>query len=225
MENKYGIEEIQSLDFRTGVRSFCVYKHTLKADGRVYIGQTNSIKNRWKPSAYKNCIYFYNCILKYGWENFEHEIILDNLTIEEANKEEERLIKEYDSTNKEKGFNLKSGGLNNLHSEETKKKMSKTRKGVQKTNEHKKAISEGLKKYFTNSEGEKECPKEIRQRLLEYNKKRSKKVQCIETEIIYESLSEAEKETGILGETISRNCRGKQKSASGYHWRFIENEE
>ena len=45
-----------------------------------------------------------------------------------------------------------------------------------------------------------------------------------ETGIIYESLADAERKTGILGETISRNCRGKQKSASGYHWRFINGE-
>lgn len=26
--------------------NWCIYKHTLKEDGRVYIGQTNSIQNR-----------------------------------------------------------------------------------------------------------------------------------------------------------------------------------
>lgn len=34
-------------------------------------------------------------------------------------------------------------------------------------------------------------------------------------------LSDAERKTGILGETINRCCRGKQKTASGFYWRFI----
>ena len=71
------MKEIMKMD-----NNWCIYKHTLKEDGRVYIGQTNSIQNRWKPSAYKTCTYFYNAIQKYGWDNFEHEILLSNLTLE-----------------------------------------------------------------------------------------------------------------------------------------------
>ena len=190
-----------------------VYAHTLKSDGRKYIGQTNDIHARWKPSAYKTCVKFYNAIQEYGWENFTHEILYDNLTLEEANQLEEQLIAQYDTINN--GFNLDSGGLNQLHSQETKQKMSDTRKGVPKSEEHKKAISEALKKY-------QRTPEHNRNNQLAQHRK---EVQCIETGIIYESLADAERKTGILGETISRNCRGKQKSASGYHWRFINAED
>ena len=194
------------------METWVIYVHTLTLDGRKYIGQTNDIHSRWKPSAYKTCTKFYNAIQEYGWNNFTHEIIYDNLTLEEANELEEKLIAEYDTINN--GFNLDSGGLNHLHSQETKDKMSKTRKGVPKSEEHKKAISEALKRY---------------ERTQEHNRNNQlaqhrKEVQCIETGIIYESLADAERKTGILGETISRNCRGKQKSASGYHWRFINGE-
>lgn len=41
-------------------------------------------------------------------------------------------------------FNLNSGGENKLHSEETKLKMSQTRKGVPHSIEHNKAISKAL---------------------------------------------------------------------------------
>lgn len=191
------------------METWVIYIHTLTLDGRKYIGQTNDIHNRWKPSAYKTCTKFYNAIQEYGWNNFTHEIIYDNLTLEEANELEEKLIAEYDTINN--GFNLEFGGTNHLHSQETKDKMSKTRKGVPKTEEHKKAISEALKKY-------KRTPEHNRNNQLAQHRK---EVQCIETGIIYESLADAERKTGILGETISRNCRGKQKSASGYHWRFI----
>ena len=96
------------------METWVVYVHTLILDGRKYIGQTNDIKVRWKPSAYKNSIKFYNAIQQYGWNNFTHEVLYDNLTLEEANELEEKLIAEYDTINN--GFNLDSGGLNHLHS-------------------------------------------------------------------------------------------------------------
>lgn len=211
MDNvKYGIDEIQSLSFKEGVRSWCVYKHTLIETGQVYIGQTNNIKNRWKPSAYKNCIKFYNAIQKYGWDNFTHEIIADNLTLEEANILETKFINEYDSINN--GFNLNTGGDNKIASEETRQKMSETRKGVPKSEEHKKAISNSLKGYKQTEEHK-------------FNNQKSqhrKSVECIETGVKYPSLAEAERQTGILGETISRQIRGKQKTTQGLHWRFID---
>ena len=205
----YGINDIQSLSFKDGVRSWCVYKHTLKETGQVYIGQTNNIKNRWKPSAYKNCIKFYNAIQKYGWDNFEHEILANELTLEEANELETKFIIEYNSINN--GFNLNTGGDNKLASQETKEKMSKIRKGIPKSEQHKQAISEALTGYKQTEEHKK------------HNRKAQhrKSVECIETGEKYDSLAEAEKQTGILGETISRQIRGIQKTTQGLHWRFI----
>lgn len=194
-------------------KKWCVYKHTLKNDGRMYIGQTCNIKDRWKPSAYKTCTKFYNAILYYGWNNFTHEIIADNLTLEEANKLEEQLIKQFDTINT--GFNLNSGGENKLHNNQTKQKMSNARTGIKKSESHKKSISNALK-------GQKKSQEHIQHNKASQHKK---PVLCIETNIIYESLSEAERKTGILNESISRNCRGKQKTAGGYHWRFINNNE
>ena len=189
-------------------KSWCVYKHTL-SDGRCYIGQTCNIATRFKPSAYKNCVKFYSAIQKYGWENFNHEILADNLTLKEANHLEEEYIKKYNSI--EKGFNLNSGGENKLHSQETKNKMSQTRKGISHSQEHNEAISNALM-------GKKKTPEHIRNNQLAQHRE---PVECIETGEKYESLSDAERKTGILGETISRCCRGKQKTASGFNWRFI----
>ena len=90
--------------------------------------------------------------------------------------------------------------------------MSETRKGVPHTKEHNLAISKALT-------GKKKSAEAIRNNQLAQHRK---PVQCVETEICYESLADAERKTGILAETISRCCRGKQKTASGYHWRFID---
>ena len=188
---------------------WCIYKHTSKTSGKVYIGQTNNINVRWKPGAYRNCAKFYAAIQKYGWDDFEHEILEDNLTLEEANQRETYYIQLYDSINN--GYNLNTGGDNHLASEETRNKMSQTRKGVPHSPEHNLAISKALTGYKQTEEHK------LHNRLAQHRRP----VECIETGIIYESLSEAQRQTGILGETISRQIRGKQKSTQGLHWRFI----
>ena len=78
---------------------WCIYKHTSKTTGKIYIGQTNNIRDRWKPSAYKTCPKFYTAIQTYGWEDFEHVVLEDNLTLEEANERETYYIQLYDSIN------------------------------------------------------------------------------------------------------------------------------
>ena len=54
-----------------------------------------------------------------------------------------------------------------------------------------------------------------------------KKVRCIETGIIYISTREAMRETGVLQQSISKNCRGITQSAgkmidgTKLHWEYI----
>lgn len=205
----YDINDIKSLSFKEGMREWCIYKHTLIGTDLCYIGQTNDIKTRWKPSAYKTCTKFYNAINKYGWNNFKHEILKDNLTIDEANEWEEYYIKAYNS--QIDGFNLDSGGLNYLHSEETKLKMSKTRKGIPHSKKHAQAISNALKGYKQTKEHK------INNRLAQHRKP----VECIDTGIIYDSIAEASRQTGYDHSSISRVARGMVKNSICGHWRFV----
>ena len=48
-----------------------------------------------------------------------------------------------------------------------------------------------------------------------------KKVCCIETSIIYSSIKEASKQTGVCQSGISQCCNSKQKTAGGFHWEFV----
>ena len=60
---------------------YTVYKHTAP-NGKVYIGITShSIEGRWRKdgSGYKLNNHFWNAIQKYGWNNFKHEILFENL--------------------------------------------------------------------------------------------------------------------------------------------------
>lgn len=50
-----------------------------------------------------------------------------------------------------------------------------------------------------------------------------KHVLNIDTGQIFDSLSEAAKSCGLLqGDTISLCCQGKQKTAGGYHWKYVD---
>ena len=106
--------------------------HVNKTNGKLYIGQTKkNINQRWlKGEGYKPCTHFYRAIQKYGWDNFEHIVLFENLEKEIANIVEEELIKKYHTTDKNFGYNLRSGGENYLHSEESKKRMSEVKIGM-----------------------------------------------------------------------------------------------
>lgn len=49
---------------------------------------------------------------------------------------------------------------------------------------------------------------------------KTKSVKCIETQKIYESAKQAERETGICHSHISKCCSGKSKTAGGVRWEY-----
>lgn len=55
-----------------------------------------------------------------------------------------------------------------------------------------------------------------------YLKKKQKKVKCIETNITYNSIAEAQTLTNINSASICNVCKGKQHTAGGYHWKYVE---
>ena len=91
--------------------NYTVYMHKNKINDKVYIGITSQkINLRWrKGKGYKDCK-FRNAIDKYGWDNFEHIILCQNLTKDEACNKEIELIKKYNSTNRKYGYNISTGG-------------------------------------------------------------------------------------------------------------------
>lgn len=91
------------------MKTYCIYKHTLP-NQKVYIGKTCDVKRRWRACNYVGNWFFYSAIQEYGWENITHEILEDNLTLEEANEKEKYYIALYQSTNSQYGYNLRAGG-------------------------------------------------------------------------------------------------------------------
>lgn len=95
------------------IKDYKVYLHINKINNKKYIGITKQeLKKRWgiNGSGYAGSTYFYYSILKYGWDSFEHILLLNNLTESEAVAKEKELIKEYRSNDKKYGYNTSSGG-------------------------------------------------------------------------------------------------------------------
>lgn len=110
---------------------FCgIYKIENLVNGKVYIGQSKHVKQRW--SEHKKALrkgYHRNQFLqrawdKYGEENFSHEI-LELCEIDELNDLEIKYIQQYNSFSSDCGYNLTSGGDSKKEvSDSTKKKLS-----------------------------------------------------------------------------------------------------
>mgnify|MGYP002513570873 CR=1 FL=1 len=68
-------------------RKYCVYVHTNVINGKKYVGMTSQTpERRWGTNGrgYKQNLYFSSEIQEYGWDNFKHEIVADNMTFDEA---------------------------------------------------------------------------------------------------------------------------------------------
>ena len=111
---------------------------------------------------------------KYGIENFDFyiEIVVDNQ--EAMDKCEIDLIETYDTTNREKGYNRKEGGAYGKHSEESKKKMSKSAMGKVISKETRRKLSEANKGQIPWIKGRKHS-EETRRKISIANKGKKKK--------------------------------------------------
>lgn len=95
------------------IKQYYVYMHINKINNKKYIGITSrnpNVRFGKNGKGYYNSIVFYNAIQKYGWDNFEHIILFNNLTKKEAEQKEIDLIKEYNTTNRKLGYNMSKGG-------------------------------------------------------------------------------------------------------------------
>ena len=92
-------------------RNNVVYKHT-SPSGKVYIGITClNPSRRWNSGkGYKMQAAIGRAIKKYGWENFSHEILAENLTRAEASQKEQENIRLFQSDDPRYGYNCTSGG-------------------------------------------------------------------------------------------------------------------
>ena len=196
--------------------SWKVYVHQNKINGKMYIGITSvSLNKRFERNGtgYRNHnIKFWRAIQKYGWGNFEHILIASNLTEKEANNMEALLINKLDTIHN--GYNCREGGKAGKLSDETKQIIKEKRakqvinydavmraaeknKGIKRTEEFKKAVKEAKRPFM-------------------------KKVLCIETEEMFESITAASKSLNMTKSFVSQVCNRVVSSAHGYHLCFVD---
>lgn len=230
---------------------YTIYEH-IAPNGKRYIGQTcQSLSRRWRNgNGYVRNTYFYRAILKYGWDNFQHNTICKCATLEEANRIESDLIAQYRTNSPEYGYNI-SGGADGSGrvAERTRKLMSQARKGKfagsanpnygrKHTDAERAKMSEIQREYFRTHRSPRlgiTVSEETRRKqsisrrnsikaqesIQRLNQSKAKKVRCIETNVIYPSTHEVERQTGFRQGNIAAACRGKYEKSYGFHWEYV----
>jgi len=118
---------------------YSIYKLTNKINNKIYVGFTKSKPEyRWnqhKKDARNNSGYqIHEAIRKYGWDNFDCEVIYQSTNINHClNEMEPYFIEFYDTY--ANGYNATKGGGGKVSeaSQETKQKMSKAKIGTKRS--------------------------------------------------------------------------------------------
>lgn len=218
---------------------YTVYQHKNKINGKIYIDITMQVpEHRWRHGeGYKSSPHFYAAIQKYGWDNFEHNILFQGLTKEEACLKEQQLIKKYNSMDRQYGYNSTSGGDIFTMNEETKQKISKAlmgnknnlgypcppekrkkiseaQKGRKLTEEYKLKLSEAAKKRHTP------CSEQAKEAIRKASHK--KPVYCVELNTVFESVQKCARQIGAEATSVSKVCKGKGHTVKGYHLKYYD---
>lgn len=128
-----------------------VYCHINKLSGKVYVGQTWHQEWRWMPSAYRACVYFANAIQKYGWNNFDHLILRNDLKTQIEMDNLERIYQIlFQARNTKCGYNIREGGSHGKLSNETRRKISEAHRGLPAHNKGKSISEETRQKLIGN---------------------------------------------------------------------------
>ena len=195
--------------------------HRNKINGKIYIGQTcQNPQKRWDNGrGYETSTRFFNAILKYGWDNFEHS----EETKQKIGKANSQSLKgKTHSTEWSQIMSEKFSGQGNPfygkhHTEETKQKISQNRKG--------KLIGQNHPFYG------KHHTKDSLQKISEHRQgKGGKRILCLNTNEVFECMMDAARWCGLkTSASIGQCCMGHIKTA-GIHpitkerlkWKYLD---
>ena len=195
-----------------------IYKIINLINGKSYIGQTVSdIEKRYKQHTQKcsGCRRLKEAFEEFGKDNFRISLIDQAETEQEAFEKEALWIKK-ENTLYPNGYNLLLGGFSNGHTEDTKQKMSQTRKG--KHPRWATEASTSLEARTKRSESHKQLGSSVWTEERRFNAqigamKRAKPISD-QNGIIYNSLADAARKTGCHRSAIQKVLKGEYKQAS-----------
>lgn len=193
-----------------------VYQIKNLVNNKVYIGSTTtSFIYRWrqhhsklKMGKHENT-HLQSSYTKYGDSNFEYTILYVGTSLEDIRTKEQELITSLDSCNPNKGYNLDSIVDRHIRSEETKRKISVSRKGK----------CGGVSNGFYGRTHSEEIKNRIRQAHLGRKASDTTKAKMAERRkikvringIIYPSIKEAAQELRMNEVTLGRWIKDERK--------------
>lgn len=166
----------------------------------MYIGVTQKpLSQRFDGGkGYVKCSRFYDDILKYGFDNFEHIVIQSGMNRDDAMRLEEVLIDAFDAMNPERGYNMRRGGYHNVPCAEVGRKISEAKMGHEVT-------------------------EETRAKLREYGKRPVLQMSIDGIPLrIYPSLTDAADAVNAKKSNIYAVCTGKKPTCRNYKWSYYQ---
>jgi len=203
---------------------------------KKYIGQSNDIDYRWKRHKYElNCGTHDNDYLQKSWNKYGEGnfifYILELCEIEKLDEREVYYIDFYETfSNREKGYNLTSGGqLNKKYSQEVCNKISQALQGHNVSESSRKKISEhhadvsGEKHPMYGKKHSEESKNKMRlsQIGVKSPRRNLNPVYCIELDEIFDDATAASKILNLDSSGILKCCRKERKTCGGYSWTFV----
>lgn len=223
-----------------------IYKTTCLVNGKIYIGQNTTGNKNYLGSG----VLLIAAIKKYGKENFIRETLKECYNQTELDEWEDLLIWEYNSRDRNIGYNIAKGQTIGMYGQlsytklpEVRAKMSETKKGKKLSEETKAKIASGNKGKKNSVESRmkmseamkgKTRSEETRAKISEAMKgiTRSEEFRAKQSIPVlqydkqcnfiaeYYGANEVERQTGILSTNIIKCCKGKLKSTGGYIWKY-----
>lgn len=218
-----------------------IYLNTDLKTGKQYTGKHHYDKEgELDPNYHGSGVLWTKVLKKRPKELIKEEYIKTCYSEEEMNSDEQYYIEVFD-TLYPNGYNLTEGGDGGIVSEESRKKMSESKKGLLSREKHPmlgkhhsdetkhkisevhkgKHISEEQKKKLSSALKGRTSPNKGKPMSEETKKKLSKKVLqfTLDGDFIREwpSLHECTR-NGFQQSAVGRCCQGKQKSAYGFKW-------
>ena len=205
--------------------------------GKSYIGQSVDLTMRKRIFCTFNHTYGGNKIncarKKYSHKSLWNYKVLEYCGVDKLDERERYYIELYDTINN--GYNCESGGHENkIISDEVKRKLSEAMKGKRCGEKHPlygKHLTEEQKRKMSKAKKGENNPMYGKHLTDEHKRKISKAHDNVKIAVSqytiegvfiasYESIHEAQRLTNIDKKTISRCCRGIQKTAGGFKWAF-----
>lgn len=215
------------------METYKVYAHINKINNKAYIGITKQpLTNRWglNGQGYKAQPKFYNAITKYGWNNFTHIILEDNILDEELARElETYYISEYDSI--QNGYNILPEGIASyphfkpVYCITTNIKYDSIKEAAQATQSTSTDIIENCKGkrgpvkglQWTYWDVKNNQPAEIIPFVAKEQPNKTR-IYCAENNTYYESINEACRILAIDKRSLQRALNGKRIGVQGKHF-------